>query len=130
MLVCTFLKEGKITSMVLLVPSLPLTPSGAAAFTFSPLSTHPRPRQHPLPSVCCCACQTPPPTAVSKDAASWARKLTGVVPWKAVVSSTLALTLSFSCCKLSWSLSTLIAELRSHRQLFENKRTNILQFEE
>lgn len=97
MLVCTFLKEGKITSMVLLVPSLPLTPSGAAAFTFSPLSTHPRPRQHPLPSVCCCACQTPPPTAVSKDAASWARKLTGVVPWKAVVSSTLALTLSFSC---------------------------------
>ncbi|KAF6991062.1 hypothetical protein CFC21_008182 [Triticum aestivum] len=89
--------------MVLLVLStLPRAPYGAAASTSSPtpLSIHPRPRRHPLAVARCSARLTPPPTAAAtgrEAAASWAGKLAGAVPWKAAVSSALALTLSFSC---------------------------------
>ncbi|KAF6991063.1 hypothetical protein CFC21_008182 [Triticum aestivum] len=91
--------------MVLLVLStLPRAPYGAAASTSSPtpLSIHPRPRRHPLAVARCSARLTPPPTAAAtgrEAAASWAGKLAGAVPWKAAVSSALALTLSFSCCQ-------------------------------
>ncbi|KAF0905248.1 hypothetical protein E2562_003849, partial [Oryza meyeriana var. granulata] len=75
----------------------PLISSGTAAFAFSPLSARPRPRIPSSLGSCCSACRTPPPAAASRDAAYWADDLGRAVPWKAVVSSALALTLSFTC---------------------------------
>uniref|UniRef100_A0ACD5WNC6 Uncharacterized protein n=1 Tax=Avena sativa TaxID=4498 RepID=A0ACD5WNC6_AVESA len=86
--------------VLLLLPSpLPRAPYGAAASTSSPLSSRPRPWRRPLAGARCSARRTPPPAAVSEEAAaSWAGELAAAVPWKAAVSGALALTLSFSCC--------------------------------
>uniref|UniRef100_A0A0E0LLM3 TPM domain-containing protein n=1 Tax=Oryza punctata TaxID=4537 RepID=A0A0E0LLM3_ORYPU len=89
-----------MANMVLLPchAALRLTPSGAAAFASSPLSTCPGPRIPSSLRARCCACRTPPPTAVAgRDAASWAGDLGRAVPWKAAVSGAFALALSFTC---------------------------------
>ncbi|KAL5196738.1 hypothetical protein ABZP36_000250 [Zizania latifolia] len=77
--------------------ALPLTPSGAAVFAFSPFYAHPRPRIPSPLHVRCSACRTPWRAGAGRDAASWADDLCRAVPWKAAVSSALALTLSFTC---------------------------------
>ncbi|KAG8099785.1 hypothetical protein GUJ93_ZPchr0013g34116 [Zizania palustris] len=86
---------------MVLLPShaLPLAPSGAAVFAFSPFNAHPRPRIPSPLRVRCSACRTPwgPGAGAGRDAASWAGDLCRAVTWKAAVSSALALTLSFTC---------------------------------
>uniref|UniRef100_A0A0D9WZT5 TPM domain-containing protein n=1 Tax=Leersia perrieri TaxID=77586 RepID=A0A0D9WZT5_9ORYZ len=76
---------------------LPLAPTGAAAFAFSPVSSRSRPRVASSLGGLCSACRTPPPAAVSGGAVTWAGDLGRAVPWKAAVNGALALTLSFSC---------------------------------
>uniref|UniRef100_A0A0E0I1M1 TPM domain-containing protein n=1 Tax=Oryza nivara TaxID=4536 RepID=A0A0E0I1M1_ORYNI len=89
------------TNMVLLpCHALRITPSGASAFASSPLSARPRPIFASSLGGRCSACRTPPPAAAAAGrvaAASWAGDLGRAVPWKAAVSSALAVALSFTC---------------------------------